>query len=111
MAKGDNFKGNKPTTSGRAPGTANKSTQLVREILSSATLLQQIEDGTIMGPLAYLMAELNNPLTLPAVKRECAKILLPYTDKRKPTQLDSNGLISTGELGFNIKFIKPDNES
>ena len=73
--------GNK--SGGRKKGTTNKTSRKVAEICDASGELK---------PAEYLLKVMHDKKTEQAVKIECAKHLLPYTDRKMPTEIEKKDI-------------------
>lgn len=96
----------KKKVAGRKPGTENSKTKFIKEVLGSSELLDRIERGEILGPLAYLIEVLNDPNECTRVRVDASKALLPYTNQRLPMRVEQK---QVGEFtGYDISVITKD---
>ena len=102
-ARGDNFKGQRPANAGRKAGTANKSVQVMQEILSSQAILDKIASGELAGPLSKMFYIMNDEDVEKKTQLEAAKALAKYTNRAQPTLTETT--IVTTDNQFQIQFV------
>ena len=68
-------------TGGRVKGQPNK---------RDKDLVEAIEENGQIRPKEYLIGLMNKKGTEEKIKIECAKILLPYTDKKQPVAIEAD---------------------
>lgn len=71
-----------------------------------AKLLQQIKDSGKGGPVEILLREMWAKTTKPDIKRRIAEVLLPYVERKQPTEVESDNTLHF-PTGIEIEFIKP----
>lgn len=57
-----------------------------------AKLLEQIRESGKDGPVEVLLREMQDETTEPAVRRKIAEVLLPYIERRQPTEIEQTNL-------------------
>ena len=55
-----------------------------------AKLLEQIKASGKDGPVEVLLKEMWDIRTDPAVRRKIAEVLLPYTERKQPTEIEAD---------------------
>ena len=102
-----NFKNGKPAGSGRAPGTPNHKTILLREILDSSAYRKKIEEGKLVTPISFWLEILNpedptNTYSLDT-RLEAAKNLAPYIHSKAPVITETT-IITPEDKAFTVTF-------
>lgn len=68
-----------PKTGGRVAGTPNKTSRKINELCDANGKLK---------PAEYLLKTMHDEATDENVRLDCAKALLPYTDRKMPTEIE-----------------------
>lgn len=93
---GQHLQGARHPGSGRAPGTSNKKTIMMEELMEIEGFKQKLEDGTFVTPAVFWATKLNDPNTDDGLKHEIAKAMAPYWYRKQPqvleTQLSTDGI-------------------
>ena len=71
-----------------------------------AKLLEQLRESGKDGPVEVLLKEMQHKDTEAAVKRKIAEVLLPYVERKQPTEIEADNTHSFPE-GIKINLIKP----
>jgi len=71
-----------PKTGGAVKGKSSKRSKL----------LEQIKESGKDGPVEVLLKEMWDKETEPSVKRKIAEVLLPYIERRQPTEIEQTNL-------------------
>ena len=74
------FKKGQKKTGGAVKGKSSK----------RAKLLEQIRESGKDGPVEYLLKEMQEDDNDPAIRRDIAKVLLPYVEKRQPQAIEAD---------------------
>lgn len=77
------FKKGRAKTGGRTTGTTNKTSRKIAEICDASGKPK---------PAEMLLEIMHDPKTEQSVKIECAKNLLPYTDRKMPTEIEKKDI-------------------
>lgn len=72
-----------PKTGGRVAGTPNKTSRKINEICDA--------DGKLK-PAEFLLKTMHDENTAENIRLECAKALLPYTDRKMPTEIEQTNM-------------------
>ena len=64
---------------GRTKGTPNKTSKKINDICDASGKLK---------PAEYLLETMHDEATTEATRLDCAKALLPYTDRKMPTEIE-----------------------
>ena len=79
----------RPKTGGRQKGSLNRSTVAIQKLLMEDQLLEEAEAGTLIHPFVYLLRALSGTNPVDEARVKIAIGLLPYTNKKMPTQVES----------------------
>lgn len=72
-----------------------------------AKLIEQIKVSGKDGPVEVLLKEMWDEETEPSVKRRIAEVLLPYIERKQPTEIEQDNTHSFPE-SVKLNFVRPD---
>ena len=72
-----------------------------------AKLLEQIKESGKDGPVEVLLKEMWADDTEPNVRRKIAEVLLPYIERKQPTEIEQDNT-NHYPTGIDITFTKPE---
>lgn len=75
-----------------------------------AKLLEQIRESGKDGPVEVLLKEMWAEDTEPSVKRKIAEVLLPYIERKQPTEIEQDNTHKFPD-SVDIKLIRNENKS
>jgi len=102
---GLHLQGNKPPTSGRAPGQRNHRSILIEDILNTQKYVDMIDNGTFISPVSYWIEILHDTELPFEVRNEAAKHLAKYLHKAQPVQTEATIVSGANTVGFTIEGI------
>jgi len=68
-----------------------------------AKLLEQIRESGKDGPVEYLLKEMQNEENDEAVRRDIAKTLLPYIERKQPTEIEQDNTHTFPDIELTLK--------